>query len=307
MGMKIVLVFSLLLNVLLSFLVWQGKGNKEKQINEQETYPLLSKRIFVENLNESIVNFYPLRRKLRELAMPWGDSFAFYFEYLPTGISIGVNEKTEIDSASLVKVPLVMAYYHQVENSGLEQKNPVVALEQRHIDSGFGDMWQRGVGAHVSVEEAIRLSLVNSDNTASNVVASIVSGGEYTQVYEGLDIDMTRNQDMRLSIGARSYASVLKALYLASVVNREHSQKILKYLTQTPFNDKLVAGVPSDIKVAHKIGIYQGKIYQDCGIVYVPSRPYLLCMMSHSNEDDARSRMVSISKTVYEYVAGVNP
>jgi hypothetical protein len=79
-------------------------------------------------------------------------------------------------------------------------------------------------------------------------------------------------------------------------------------MTMSQFNDKIVAGVPSGTEVAHKIGDYQEKntqaaIYNDCGIVYVPHRPYILCIMYKGDEAQARIHMSSISKMIYQYVS----
>jgi hypothetical protein len=87
----------------------------------------------------------------------------------------------------------------------------------------------------------------------------------------------------------------------------------LEVLTRTIFTDKLPAGVPPEIKVAHKIGVFRplgskssDQIFSDCGIVYVPNRPYALCMMVQGDEEHAREYMKFISKMVYGFMAKIN-
>ena len=65
----------------------------------------------------------------------------------------------------------------------------------------------------------------------------------------------------------------------------------------------LPSGVPKNIQVAHKIGLVTKQIYEDCGIVYVPQRPYILCMVSKSDATVAQQRMHALSKIVYDYVS----
>lgn len=151
-------------------------------------YPLLAKRISVDNPNDVLIAFNPLRKKLREIVKPWGSSFALYFEYLPTGVTIGVNEKEEYKLRSLIKVPVVMALYRMYDRQGLDI-DPVVRIEKRHLDRGFGDLWERGEGAQISLSEAARLALVDSDNTAIGVLVDYIKLEDYQDVYEGLDID----------------------------------------------------------------------------------------------------------------------
>lgn len=267
-------------------------------------YPLLSKRILTENENDLLIHFVKLRQQLRQKAAEYGDSFAFYFEYLPTGIGIGVNEKVEYDQYSLLKLPLVMAYYNQIEDRGIEMGQPV-AITQADIDTQFGLLWQQGAGAQITLDDAARLAITESDNTAARVVARYVNNKEYTDVYNGLDIELPPDISTPVKLSAKGYSSILKALYFSSILNHDHSELILILLTNTQFRDKLPAGVPAGIPVAHKIGVLSGQVYQDCGIVYEPLRPYILCLFSKSDEATARTRMQTISSMVYSYVHGV--
>lgn len=299
-----VLIFSVSLNVAL--LTHHIPSSTQVSINEKITkYPFLSKRIIQEEQNDLLINFLNLRKQLRAFVEPFGESFSFYFEYLPTGSSLGVNEKLEFKSASLIKLPIVMAYYNHEERAGLES-DPVVTIEPRHIDVGFGDLGKNGLGKTIRLSDAIRLMLTESDNTAGKIVTDYVTREDFEDVYEGVDIDLQK-QDNQTILTTKQYASILKALYFSSVLNEDHSQKILKLLTETKFNDKLPAGVPSGIPAAHKIGILKNELFQDCGIIYVPKRPYLLCMISQSPEDEARRRMVEVSHMIYTYVSQANP
>lgn len=306
-NIKVFFLISIIINLLLiSYVLFLLFPRNPKDTFSD--YPLLSPRIFAENQNDILINFLPLREKLRQLMKEYGDTFAFYFEYLPSGTSIGVNEKVEFSAASLIKLPVVMAYFHQRENAPLQLTETRVIIQEKEIDKGFGTLWQKGAGVEITLEEAVRLALVESDNTAALVLADHVAKEHFNEVYEGLDIDLTL-KDNRAIITVKQYVSILKALYFSAVLSKKSSQEILDLLTKTKFSDKLPAGVDKDIPVAHKIGILEiegGDLYQDCGIVYVPQRPYILCMFSQSDENTARERMKAVSSEVYTYLKGVN-
>lgn len=305
-------LISLLLNTVVLFTFFSNRGvieannNNNDQINK---YPLLSKRILQEYPIDILINFLDLRRDLRKEVEPYGNSFGFYFEYLPTGISIGVNEKAEFHAASLFKVPVVMAYYKQKER--LQMKNdPEVELKAEHLDNEFGTLYKKGAGHKIKLSEAVRLSLEESDNTAAKLLASNVQELDFDEVYGGVDIDLITDENGAI-LTSKNYSSILKALYFSAVLVKESSSEILDYLTKSKFNDKLVAGVDPDVTVAHKIGYFIDKktgeqAYMDCGIVYVPRRPYLLCMVSESDEATAKDRMSSLSKTIYDYVVSAD-
>jgi beta-lactamase class A len=271
----------------------------------ESSYPLLAKRILMPDYHDILINFLPLRQNLDEKTKPYGGTFAVYFQYLPTGVSIGINATNEFDAASLLKVPFVMAYYHQKERIGIVNDNTAVPIKEAYLDNEFGNLWQRGVGAQVALGEAVRLSLVDSDNTAFHLLADQTPLEDFNAVYQGLDLNLDEVSG-RLFISAKSYGSILQALYFSSILTKKDSEEILKYLTETNFSDKLPGPLPKNIKVAHKIGVYnKDSLFQDCGIVYAPNRPYLLCMISKSTDSEATRRMNDVSKLIYDYVSTV--
>lgn len=274
---------------------------------KEKKYPLLSKRILNEFPNDILINFLQLRKDLNEQVAPYGTDFGIYFEYLPTGTSIGINSNNEFYAASLFKVPVIMAYYKFLERTGEENDlEEEVTVEQDDIDSQYGELWKQGPGTKVKMDEAIRLALEKSDNTAAKMIARRVGQEDFDSVYEGLDIELETASGGAI-LTARNYTSILKSLYYASLLEKEDSNQILEHLTRSQFNDKLPAGVPEGIKVAHKIGEYndykENKAFMDCGIIYVPRRPYSVCMISVGDEKVARERMKKASQTIYNYVA----
>lgn len=301
-----VLFVSIIANVVL-FVLWQNVLKNENHFAQlQEKYPYLSKRILMEFPQDILINFLPLRKKIKETTRSYGKSFAVYFEYLPTGTSIGINEKDEFIAASLFKLPVVMAYYRHKEQAH-NDADPTIKLKKDMLDKRFGDLWQKGEGYEINLKDAVRTTLEKSDNTAARALVPQIAQEDFADVYQGLDIDL-KVKDQGALLSAKQYASILKALFYSAVLTKDHSQEILSYMTQTDFHDKLPAGIPDNVSVAHKIGVVELENYEaylDCGIVYLPRRPYVLCMISQSDEETARIRMKNMSKVVYEYVAGV--
>ena len=252
-----------------------------------------------------LISFLDLRYALRKETSSYGNSFGLYFEYLSTGTSINVNGNNEFYAASLFKLPVVMAYYKHNEKNELKH-DPELTLTQDMIDKDFGNLWKKGVGYKLNASEAVDLAIKESDNTAAKALVPLINKADFDSVYEGLDIDLNSDNNGAL-LSAKNYTSILKALYFSSILNRDDSNLILDKLTKTKFPDKLAAGIPPEIPVAHKIGDYSdekgNEAFMDCGIVFIPKRPYALCMLSVSDEQEARIRMQKISKIVYEFVS----
>ena len=84
------------------------------------------------------------------------------------------------------------------------------------------------------------------------------------------------------------------------------SEKAIALIADADYNKGIEAGVPVDIEVAHKFGEREFetgglKQFHDCGIVYYPNNPYLLCVMTRGWAIDKLQDTIStISKMVYE-------
>ena len=277
--------------------------------NDAMQYPYISQRVLNSHTNDMIINLTPLREvmnaRYNEKKVPLG----VYFEYLPTGSSIGINDQYQVEIASLSKVPAVMAVYRQIETGNLH-KDTLLTIKKEYLNNQFGDLWKRGEDTQLKVGELIDYTLKKSDNTAANTIVAALPKGALEEVFSALDLPKSRVGPYPV-MSPKSYASVFRNLYLASYVSRDSSQEILDKLAKTDFKDKLPAGVPVDVNVSHKIGVFRVKnvqdIYSDCGIVYAPSRPYLLCVMAAADEDTARAEIAAYSKMVYSYIRNVKP
>ncbi len=285
-----------------------GRANSQPQI-DTETYSYLSKRVLGPNGSDMIINLTALREAMNQHYNDKKTPAGVYFEYLPTGSSIGVNDQYQIEIGSLSKVPAVMAIYRQIEKSALRHTD-VLEVKKEHINSQFGDLWKRGAGTRMTVDEFIEYTLVRSDNTAANVLVATLPKGALQEVFNALDLPKTRSGPYPV-MSPKSYASVFRTLYLASYLHRDSSQAMLDILTRTIYNDKLPSGVDDKVKVAHKIGVFRianvQDVYSDCGIVYVPNRPYLLCVMVAADEATAREEITMYSKMAYQYITTAKP
>lgn len=208
-------------------------------------------------------------------------------------------------AASLLKVPLAMEIYKAIE-SGKLTPSQKITLTQPMLDNAFGTLYQKGAGYTLTVQDAVRIMLVESDNTAvkalSATLGNSLPNGE--SVFNYLDTAVQQDADFSVLIGARGYSSILKCLYFACYLNPEHSETVLQHLSQTNFKNRLVAGVADKkIKIAHKIGVFQETTQSDCGIIYKEARPYILCVMIDGQDNQKTDWHISeLSKRVYNYV-----
>jgi len=307
--LRLLLLISIFVNVVFSFvLLFKSEPkthNPTDSSSQAEKYSFISKRVFVENPNDILINFVPLRKALRDMLLSQDDKVSLYFEYLPSGTSIGINEKNEVRLSSLSKIPTAMAIYAKIK-AGTLSKDQEIIIEEKFIDPEFGSLWKKGPGAKVTLADIITTSITESDNTAQNILLSLLTPDEINSVYEYLDIPF-REVDNYPIISAKNYSSVLRSLYLSSFLQYQDSNEILDLMTQSIYRDKIPSKIPPSVKIAHKIGVYEkvdpdNSTFSDCGIVYVPKRPYILCIMTKGSDSFAQSTMSSLSKIIYDYV-----
>jgi len=269
-------------------------------------YPLLAKRIFLDTPNDTLLNFVPLRKQLEQKLSGVTAPYSIYFEYLPTGTTMRIGSDQEFVGASLLKLPVVMDLYRASEEHKINLDS-TVTLTQSMINDQFGDLWKRGVGAKLSLRQAAKLALSESDNTA---ILAIQQGAPTATpddtALEVVDADYNVQSDQVL-INSKSYTSILKCLYFSCYLNTADSQEILSYLTQSSFSAGIAKPIPDNVPVAHKIGEqYNTLTASDCGIVYVPRRPYALCVMLGLPAADAVGLMADASALVYQAVTTSN-
>jgi len=314
MKLKLSIFLNIALFIAVAFLIYRSFAQADKivsqSISNPREYPLLAKRIFVEDPNDVIINFYDLRQELRGYIQNGNKPISLYFQYLPTGTSIGVNDNISFIAASLLKLPTAMYVQKLIEKGEVDPERKITLTEDL-LDQNYGDLWKEGPGFKISVVKLLEKSLIDSDNTAHNALFHTVSEGSPEEVYNNLDIP---RQVIKGSpaITVKNYSSILRALYFSSYLNFEGSQKILSMLTRIVEGSNLRSDIPQSVQVAQKIGVYEVGdddekfVYSDCGIFYVPRRPYLLCIMSQGDKETSSEYASNISSMVYRYLVSIN-
>lgn len=268
--------------------------------NEKDKYDFLDPARKLYSRKNLIINIQPLRDELNAIGEK-DKNISIYFEYLPTGANISVNKDAEFWPASMLKVPIAMSAVKKIESGKWKWTNELVVMAPDK-SSGFGDLYKMPIGTRLTIEELVKKSLVDSDNTANFMLARNLEPEELQDIYDHLGLSDFISEEGK--IGAKKYSVILRALYSASYLSEENSQKILSLLKETSFKEYLASGLPDGVDFAHKIGVHNEKgVALDSGIVYLPNRPYLLtAMINVSDEQYAEQIMGKISETVYNYI-----
>ena len=293
-----VVVALLALNAILLF-----KNRNESKSAESaggDKYNLLNPaRKFIKQ-DDLIINFQPLRDYLND-KYEADQNVSVYFEYLPTGSNIAISKDAEFYPASLLKVPVAMVVAKKIEKGDWKWSNELV-LMPTDKDEKFGTFYKEPSNSTHTIEDIVRRSLSDSDNTAHFILVRNLEMEEISDVYEHMGLKDFLDTDGKLS--AKRYSVIFRTLYNSSYLTEENSQKLLAYLSQSEFDDYIQSGLEKDIVFSHKIGTSdEEKVFIDSGVVYAKSRPYVLTVMTkNETEQQAKEIMKDVSERVYNYV-----
>jgi beta-lactamase class A len=283
-------------------------------------FPLLDSAASQVRQNDLLVRFLPLRQKLvAEYTNNPDFNIGLYFEYLPTGSNISVNNDMAMWPASLIKIPVAMAALKKVEKGDWKLENELVILDEDK-DSSFGALYKQPTGTPMTIDALLHATLVDSDNTAHFVLLRNLESSELEDVFSHLGLDdvlktfknspNSQTEDNRMT--AKTYSVFFRSLFNATYLSPENSERFLSYLTNSG-HEYARMGLPLGTTFAHKTGIREDEgVWADSGIVYVPRRPYLLTIMlqkrdpkSTITEADAAALFKTISSEVYSYVTAL--
>lgn len=234
------------------------------------------------------------------------DDVAVYFRDLNNGPWFGINEKDKFFPASLLKVPMMMSAFKQAMNDPSFLDKQFLWQGASRNKEYFRAAKELENNHTYTINEALSYMIKFSDNNALYVLGYAISTDTLAASYMDLGIPLPSGSDYTIS--ARIYASFFRILYNSTFLNNEYSEKALSFLSETAFNQGIVAGVPSSsIKIAHKFGEREissdNKQLNDCGIVYYPNKPYLLCVMVRGADySQLTSFIAQVSKMVYQSV-----
>ena len=241
-----------------------------------------------------------------------------YFKDLKTDNWFGINVDAKYSPASMLKVAVLLSYLRASEsNPSLLDQNVYVAKDgvDASEDQNYKPEHPVQVGRTYNARQLLWLMIVESDNNAMSLLEQLIGQDQVNKIYKDLliteDAQAGDINDLDF-MSPRQYSRFFRLLYNSTYLSHRASEEALQLLSKTTFTKGLVSGVPNDVVVSHKFGerkIINGSgdkssiIYElhDCGIIYAPTHPYLLCIMTRGESfADLEKVISSISKTVWD-------
>jgi beta-lactamase class A len=233
-------------------------------------------------------------------------SAAVYYRDLNNGPWFGINQHDVFAPSSLLKVPVMMAYYRLAESDPtiLDKKIKFSSEPEGVISQNYQAKNPIILGQTYTVEQLIESMIVGSDNVALRLLEDNIDNRKIDQVTIDLGITTATNSTPDDFMDVAEYSTLFRVLYYSTYLNKDYSEKSLELMSEAEFKQGLVSNLPASVVISHKFGereVGDGTHQlHDCGIVYYPKHPYLLCIMTKGpNFADLAKTIQQISSKIY--------
>ncbi|MBU6172771.1 MAG: serine hydrolase, partial [Planctomycetes bacterium] len=243
---------------------------------------------------------------------------------LDTGELFLHREKEVMPTASLIKFPVLIELYRQVE-AGNVQLDKSIRLQEADRVPGSGiltDHFQPGT--QIPVETAARLMIRYSDNTATNLVVDQIGLGSVAKTMSEMGFPETQlhakvfrretsiapERSQKFGLGSTTALDMLQLLELLStkkLVSVQASEKMLEHLAACDDDTKLRRSLPKSVKSYNKTGAVSD-VRTDAGLFKTPKGMLAMVVLTAKNkdtrwtEDNAGELLCSkIGKAAYDW------
>jgi beta-lactamase class A len=228
-----------------------------------------------------------LSERLTRLISKHQGVVAVAVKHFKTGETFLYRETEVMPTASLIKFPILVEYYKQLE-TGAITSDLVVPLREEDKAPGSGILTEHfSNGTLLPLETAAHLMITYSDNTATNLVLDHVGisnvsktmselGVPETQIHSKVfrrDTSVAIERSQKYGLGSTTAAdmlTLLEKLHLKQLVSENASTMMMKHLLSCDDKTKLLRFLPIDVKGYHKTGAVND-CRTDAGLFQTPS------------------------------------
>lgn len=264
-------------------------SNKEETIVPEEEQVIPSEDENMKILIQNTMEKYNLNE----------NNFAYFYYNKENEKFYFYNDDVFFTAASTVKVPVAMYYYDKI-NDGTYTKDSKILYADGTYEAGGGTTAATySVGDSIPLSFLLKQSIVNSDNTAVNILIKNLG-------YSNCRQDISEYAEEDLVIPESFYSeNITSASYAFDVINHLYENQdsytdLIEDMKQSSMGIYLKKYI-TDYDVAHKYGSYNGYVH-DYGIVF-GEEPYLIGVFT-KGVPDSDELIANISLDVLNYTLG---
>lgn len=220
-----------------------------------------------------------LLQTLKDLTAQKPLNISIYYYDLSSGATIEYNSGKKYSAGSVVKAP----YCRWLISSGTDLQEPLT-FTAKDILEGAGSIKDSPEGTVFTIQQLIEKAIVESDNTAYNMLTKRFGFEGYTGYVKSMGVSASQSSSNLFgSMSAAGAAVLFTDIYQWSQNNPEQGKLLIDYMCNTNYR-KMISSV-TDVPVAHKYGFNNGTGgFHDAAIVY-SDRPYVLTIFTNLDPD----------------------
>lgn len=239
-----------------------------------------------------------------------------FFRDLNSGHRFGIREQEPFSPESLLKLPLMVAYFKWAESypNVLKHKIPYAGNKEEGGLQRTKAARPLEKGKSYAVDDLILRMIAYDDIDAHALLMANLPPGYLDRVFKDIytNYDPAKKDD---AVTFSAYASFFRVLYNSSYLSNEMSEKALRYLSRSAFRDGVVVGIPSNVDCAIKFGERamqadagrgnekEMKQLHEFGIIYYPGRPYLMGVMARGVDSGKLTNVIrEVTTLIYEEI-----
>lgn len=211
---------------------------------------------------------------------------------------------------SAIKIPILMEVFQQAHGGAFALSDRRTIPEETKV-GGSGLLKSLGSNSAFTIRDLCVLMIMESDNTATNVLIDLVGMENVNETMVDLGLSATKLRRKMMDTAARGRgdenvstpaeaARLMAMLYRGNFVSEKVSKEVLSILGKTP-GGRIAAGVPDDVPVAYKPGGLPG-VSAEWALVELDARPYVVAIMgTYGLDRPFGAAMEAVSRTLYDY------
>ncbi len=239
-----------------------------------------------------------LEAKLRAALKDFRGDAGVYVRHLSSGRSITIRADELFPTASMIKVPIMLALFEKFNAGELDYHGSLVykdslLYEGEDILGSFKD------GEKVAFSKVAMLMITTSDNTASLWCQSLAGTGVAINNWlEAHGFHQTRvnsrtegREEARKEFGwgqtsPREMAELLVMIRERRAVSPAASEEMYRMLTRIYWNDEALSQIPPHVQAASKQGAVN-RSRSEVVLVNAPSGDYVFCLLTKNQQDES--------------------
>jgi beta-lactamase class A len=229
----------------------------------------------------------------------WG----IYLKCVETGEEIAINADEPMDTMSVIKIPLMVEAFRQIEEKKFALAERLT-LKESDKRPGTGVIRSLDPGAILTIKDLLTLMIIVSDNTATDLMFEKVGGVEavnklmreyklntikatgttdvWFKALRAAPSAMKFHQDAKTPFGlssARDMGRLLEKIQKGEAVSKSASEQMLQIMRGQVYSSRLPKYV-TGFRVPHKTGDFLPYIGNDVGIMESDTRHVIICVFT---------------------------